>query len=128
MTGEGSHSDVLLISADLFLGSRVRGSVESSGWTLDVAGSGTQAAERLQSASRYRLVLIDLETPGLQIAELMTPRPDDDPPAVIAYGPHVHEQRLEAARQAGCDEVLTRGRFDATLPRLLEEHLTGRPT
>jgi hypothetical protein len=30
---------------------------------------------------------------------------------VIAFGPHVHEDRLAAARAAGCDSVLSRGQF-----------------
>lgn len=114
-----TRADVLLVSGDLFLGSRIRAAAQTQHRSLDVAGSGAMALERLQSAS-YRLVLVDLETPGLRIAELVAACGGGDAgPTIIAYGPHVHEQRLEAARQAGCDHVLTRGKFDATLPQLL---------
>lgn len=118
MTISDSSAEVLLVSGDLFLGSRVRASAQAAGRTLDAAGSGAMALERI-AAGAYRLVLVDLETPGLRIDELIAARPAEKSPAVIAYGPHVHEARLDAARQAGCDQVLTRGQFDASLPQLL---------
>ncbi len=37
----------------------------------------------------------------------------------IAFGPHVQQQRLQAARSAGCEQVLTRGQFDSQLHSLL---------
>jgi len=39
---------------------------------------------------------------------------------VIAFGPHVHEKRLEAARRAGCDVVVSRGQFFAQLNTILK--------
>ena len=30
---------------------------------------------------------------------------------IVAFGPHVHDQKLDAARDAGCARVLTRGQF-----------------
>lgn len=122
MTDSSNPLDVLFVSGDLFIGSRVRGAIESGGWTLDVVASGAMAVERLQGDAGYRLALVDLETPGVRIGELMAARSGNEP-AVIAYGPHVHEKRLEAAREAGCDQVLTRGQFDSLLPQLLAEHL-----
>jgi CheY-like chemotaxis protein len=38
---------------------------------------------------------------------------------VIAFGSHVDKARLDAARAAGCDEVLPKSRFSAELPALL---------
>jgi DNA-binding NarL/FixJ family response regulator len=37
---------------------------------------------------------------------------------IVAYAPHVHEDRLAAAQAAGCDEVLSRGQFVRDLARL----------
>jgi len=39
--------------------------------------------------------------------------------SVIAYGGHVAVERLQAARDAGADAVLTRGEFFRRLPELL---------
>ena len=35
---------------------------------------------------------------------------------ILAFGPHVDEQRLDKARAAGCDKVLTRGQLVRDLP------------
>ena len=39
---------------------------------------------------------------------------------VVAFGPHVHEQRLAAARDAGCDLVVSRGQFFSQLETILK--------
>jgi hypothetical protein len=41
----------------------------------------------------------------------------------VAFGPHVQESRLQAAEQAGCSPVLSRGQFQARLPSYLAEWL-----
>lgn len=115
-------TDILLVSADLFLGSRIRGAAESQGRSVDTASTGAAAAVQLDE-HRYRLVLIDLETPGLDVGELVERRAESNVPPFVAYGPHVKVAHLKSARNAGCDEVLTRGQFDATLSDLLARYL-----
>jgi hypothetical protein len=39
----------------------------------------------------------------------------------IAFGPHVHEERLAAARHAGCDRVVSRRQFFSQLDTILAE-------
>jgi CheY-like chemotaxis protein len=84
--------------------------------------AGTPAALMdLLAAEPESLVLIDLSISNLDprtlVAQLkaiaMPPR------AIIAYGPHVHEERLAEAAAAGCDEVLTRGQFSARMEETL---------
>ena len=41
----------------------------------------------------------------------------------VAYGSHVDKDRLDAARAAGCDEVLPRSRFSSELPAWLRRYL-----
>ncbi len=113
--------DVLFVSADLFLGSRVRGAADAAERSIDVAASGDAAIERL-NAGGYRLVLIDLETPRLDIAAL---RQSSGETPLVAYGPHVRVPLLESARRAGCDEVLTRGQFDASMREVLARQSTS---
>lgn len=38
---------------------------------------------------------------------------------VVAFGPHVHVESLQAAREAGCDQVLTRGQFHQQVMNLV---------
>lgn len=42
---------------------------------------------------------------------------------IVAFGPHVHESKLEAAREAGCADVLTRGQFHRDTAGTIEKHL-----
>ena len=39
--------------------------------------------------------------------------------SILAFGPHVHESALEDARQAGCDQVLSRGEFSNRMAEIL---------
>jgi CheY-like chemotaxis protein len=72
----------------------------------------------LYEEERPRLVLLDLTTPGLDPRALFD-RLSEPRPKVIAFGPHVHEDRLQAARDAGCNLVLPRGQFFVQLERFL---------
>ena len=66
------------------------------------------------------LVVIDLGTPRIDPAQLVSELrlSGGEGLRILAFGPHVHEQKLAAARAAGCDEVLTRGQFHASLDRI----------
>jgi DNA-binding NarL/FixJ family response regulator len=69
-----------------------------------------------------QLVIIDLATAELDVKKLIESlQLNDSVPRVVAFGPHVHEEKLAAAREAGCDDVISRGQFfsqlDAILPR-----------
>ena len=71
-----------------------------------------------------RLVVVDLRTPGLDIAAVARDLKQLSPaPHILACAPHVHEASLAAARAAGCDEVVSRGeverRLDAAMARLV---------
>ena len=41
---------------------------------------------------------------------------------IIAFGPHVESQVLERARAAGADQVISRGKLQASLAELIQEH------
>jgi CheY-like chemotaxis protein len=113
---------VLYLTKDLFFASRVTATARSLGREVRIAGS----AEDLiaQAGENCQLLLIDLDTPGANVADIVTRlrQRAGDSPAIVAFGSHVHESRLDAAREAGCDAVLTRGQFD----RQMAEILSGR--
>ena len=70
------------------------------------------------------LVILDLSHPGLSAAELV-PRLKallGSQVTIVAFGPHVHHERLEAARQAGCDVVISRGQFHAQIDQILAQY------
>lgn len=41
------------------------------------------------------------------------------PVRIVAFGPHVEREALQAARDAGADDVMTRGAFSNNLPDVL---------
>ena len=112
----------LLLSQDLFFGSRITGTAEQLGLRVDTAANVAQALEKARQEP-YRAVFVDLSLPGLSVAELMGGLPEAARPRVLAFGSHVHTSLLEQARAAGCDEVLTRGQLSANLAEILRANL-----
>jgi hypothetical protein len=45
----------------------------------------------------------------------------------VAFGPHVDEEALAAAKAAGCQVVLPRSKFASDLPRLMRWYFSQRP-
>jgi CheY-like chemotaxis protein len=112
---------VVLLSADLTIVSRVVGAAARCGLKLQTVGSALQAIEACRATSAHML-LVDLSTASLDIVELATSVKADslEAPTILAFGPHVHEERLATARDAGCDRVLSRGQFLGQLDTLLQ--------
>lgn len=111
---------IVLLTPDLFFSARIRSVAEASGIAVRVALSPAQAMEAC-SAPDVTGLLVDLETSGLSIAALLGELPAPRRLRVAAYGPHVHQPRLDAARQAGCELVLSRGQLDRDLGAVLQQ-------
>ena len=127
MQADDMPAQGLILTKELFFGSKVTGTARELGFHIDMVGDVAQIRERLaQPDSNCRCLFVDLALPGLSLDELMAALPAGDTrPKVIAFGAHVHAARLDAARQAGCDEVLPHSRLSATLPEILRSHLAG---
>lgn len=68
------------------------------------------------------LLIIDLGAPLNDIAAIVAHfKSKSPPPRILAFGPHVHEERLAAAREAGCDEVVSRGQFFTQMDALVQK-------
>ena len=104
---------VLFLTKDLMFSSRVSACAQSLKMDLSVVADHERL---LASAAREQaqLVLLDLSTPGLDTTQLVPQLRQlaFSPKAIIAYGPHVHEAKLAAAQETGCDEILARGAFN----------------
>jgi DNA-binding response OmpR family regulator len=110
----------LLLSSDLMVVSRVQGAAEKAGSTVRVATGGTAAA-KLFCQEPADLVIVDLATPLAEMETLVAhvKSAADAVPRILAFGPHVHEDRLATARAAGCDVVMSRGQFFSQIESLL---------
>lgn len=112
---------VVLCSQDLMVVSHAQGAATPAGAKFHVVSSSSQIAE-LSGAEHVSLVVLDLSMPSLDVAALVSllRQGSADAPRIVAFGPHVHKERLDAARQAGCDEVLSRGEFFARAAEVLK--------
>lgn len=118
MPADATRSAILL-STDLMFVSKLAGAAQRTGTNVTTASTLDAVSERL-SSDEATLVLVDLTTPGLVPATLVERvRSARDGVRIVAFGPHVHAAKLAAAVEAGCDQVLSRGQFDARLDDVL---------
>tara|TARA_R110002111_G_scaffold157321_2_gene223909 strand:+ start:130 stop:471 length:342 start_codon:yes stop_codon:yes gene_type:complete len=109
-----SRGMVAMLSGDLLFASKVKSTAESAGWTFYMGGN--LPAENTQA---IRFVILDLSTRSGLTTKIAKQCVAACPEArLIAYGPHVHVEKLKAAREAGIGTVLTNGQFDAGLVSL----------
>ena len=116
---------VLALISDLMMQSQASSAAQRAGVTLRVVSSADalleQATQMQKSEAPIELIVVDLSHPGLDPAGLMERlRPALSPgTATLAFGPHVHKARLEAAAAAGFASVMSRGQFHANMVSLL---------
>lgn len=103
---------VVLLSSDLMVVSRVEGAAAQTGAKIRAASNAAAAIE-FCSDEQVDVLIVDLSMPALDPTALVTQLRADASHSVrvVAFGPHVHEERLAAAREAGCDTVMSRGQF-----------------
>jgi DNA-binding NarL/FixJ family response regulator len=76
--------------------------------------------ERVTEPASIKLVLIDLTLKTVDLAiEIPLLKQAFPGSKVLAFGPHVDVERLQAAEDAGSDVVLTRGQMDRDLVSIL---------
>ena len=110
---------LILLSADLTVISRVEGAAARAGmptWAVSTDSAAVEAADVAQA----KVMIIDLGTPVGNLKTLVEIIKSRTPQTrVVAFGPHVHEEKLVAAREAGCDEVVSRGQFFSQIDAIL---------
>lgn len=113
---------IVLCSSDLMTSSRVEGAAQRVGTGYESSANIADAHAKA-SAQGGKLLLVDLTNPALDLEELATLIESRRPsaPPVVAFGPHVLRERLEGARKAGCDTVLTRGQFFAEIDEIVRQ-------
>lgn len=112
----------ILLTGDLVFSSRVAAAGQRVGVDVQTTCSPDSLAEQASGAA---LVMVDLSAAGVDVDALVRRlRALAAPPRqIIAFGPHVQESLLAAARAAGCDEVLARGQFNARMDEILRRSI-----
>jgi DNA-binding NarL/FixJ family response regulator len=114
----------LIITRDLFFASKATGTASALGQTVQSVGT-WDAFQNAAAKGELGLLILDLDCPDVSPHDVIAALPTDACITTIAFGPHVHEERLAAARQAGFQQVMPRSRFSATLPEILRAALGG---
>ena len=105
-------SRVVFLSGDLMFASRVRGAAEAHDWDFQFSASLPEDCEDVGC------VILDLATRSGLTDSIVSDCQNRCPEAkLIAFGPHVHTERLDAARRAGISTVMTRGQFDQQISK-----------
>lgn len=108
---------VLLFSTDLMLISSVGGAAQMAGHSFQCETRTDVIRDRL--SDDQTLLCVDLSAVPAGPAELASLSSPAVLQNAIAFGPHVHTARLEAASSAGFGRVLSRGQFVSRLNQLL---------
>ncbi len=110
-------SSALVLSPDLMAVSSISSAARQAGWTLQTI---LQPAEMLEKGTAdLAIVILDLTAIRHPLSEIVQQARLVAPGvSVIAFGPHVQEDALREAADAGCDLVCTRGDFMRRLSTL----------
>jgi DNA-binding NarL/FixJ family response regulator len=111
---------VLALVNDLFFYSKIRQTAQQLGRQLEPAQPETISAKLRESAAET--LVLELGSGLEEALDAVRALKSDAELAkvrVVAFGSHVQVSMLQAAREAGCDEVLSRSEFTARLPELL---------
>lgn len=117
---------LVLITRDLFFGSKVIGTAQMLGVPALYCASLEPLTDLLgpQAKTEMSAVILDLGS-GIAPADVMAKLPGDRVVRCMAFGAHVDTAALAAAREAGCDPVWPRSKFTAELPQLLRDLCSG---
>ncbi len=102
---------------DLMFSTRVRDAARQHGHDCQIVTRADDVAGNLGGAD---LVIIDLMVPGGGALDAVSAAAAAGV-TVVAYGEHVQADVLQAGRDAGADEVLTRSEFTRRLDVLLAD-------
>lgn len=116
---------ILYLAADLIWASKIKATADA----LGVACRPVRNMEMLEARladSDVRALVVDLDVAEMALAMVKRVKGDGEAGKeagrairVLAFGPHVVRDALQAARDAGADEVLTRGAFDHNMDDIL---------
>ena len=103
--------------------------VKSHGYEVDTAADAESALARIRD-HKPRLVLLDLQLPGIDGLELtrrIKGNPETRDIVIVAVTAYAMKGDEERARQAGCDDYVTKPIDTRGLPALIARHM-AEPT
>jgi CheY-like chemotaxis protein len=119
---------ILAVIADLFFSERVRETARAAGRQVEIVRDPSAAIARAPLAT---LIVVDMNLKAGDAAALVRALKADERTRaipVVGYLFDAHEDLIRAAREAGCDKVLSRGGLTKKLPELLQAAAASTPS
>jgi len=117
----------LLLIPDLMFNVRVTDTLRALGHTPhDVRDADALLAAARDGASA---IVIDSQarTPWQDVVQALKSDPGTAAIKILAFGPHVDVAAARGAVGAGCDRIVTRGKFAGEMPQLLQALVANVP-
>ena len=114
---------ILFLTKDLMMTSNAESHAREHNVILKTSGTVEKALNAIQE-ERPHLLLVDLQTPGLDVVQLgeeIRGLSDSVTPLTVAYAQHVNVELLETAKNAGFDQVITRGQFNSQIRQIISD-------
>lgn len=133
---------ILYLAADLLWASKIKATADALGLPCRPVRNLDMLEARLAD-SPVRALIVDLDVAEMALAMIarvkgrgighqasgisikQDPAAASLPIRVLAFGPHIEKNTLQAARDAGADDVLTRGAFDHHMDGVLTKLAAG---
>ena len=112
---------ILYCCQDLIFATKIRSTAETLGVPTQAIRDAA-AIETLEKPGEVGAVMVDLELGDTASQLIERAARELGGAAVIGFGSHVAREQLQAARDAGADQVLPRSAFTNQLPDLLRRH------
>ncbi|MEX1015362.1 MAG: hypothetical protein WDZ31_01350 [Phycisphaeraceae bacterium] len=125
---------IVYCCADLIFATRIRATAEALGLVTRPVRDAEMLRKRLEQVDDgtpgrpndpVTALMLDLDAGEPALPLIKQTKQHDPTIPVIAFGPHVAVDLLDAAKQQGADVVLPRGAFTARLPDLLRQYAGG---
>ena len=117
---------VLAVVDDLFFGAKILETAQRLQVPLGLVRSPDEAIAAARAA-RPGLIILDLNAQGCQPLETLRRLKAEADLAdipTLGFFSHVQQELKAAAAEAGCNRILPRSAFTATLPEILGKHAT----
>jgi DNA-binding NarL/FixJ family response regulator len=125
----GYYRQMILVAVDDFLfRSKIRATAKHTGVEVSFARTAAEVLEQART-SKPSLVILDLNSTALEPIETLGALKADAALAgipTLGFVSHVDTARIQAARQAGADQVMARSAFAGQLAEILLAG-TGQP-
>lgn len=116
---------VVVLSADLFFGMRIRTSLRQLGYIVSIVDDAASFTAALGNEGQAAVLgLVDFN--GTVDWAALAPAMASGVP-VVAFGPHTDVDGFGAAKAAGAARVVANGEFSRSLPALAKRHATTGP-